>query len=521
MKSEYSHIESLLRTGEIDAAEARLNELKAANPEQEYLWILAGQVCQIKGDLPGMLAMAQQAVAVAPNSFFAGLFRVEASFLNGQYGSLAGWLTDLENGAQNDAAKLQQIAIFYVRLERHACAKRCYERALSLSKEKPVEILYNLAMAESALGALDRAETLLDQVILARPDDYSAYYNRSNLRTQTAERNHIAQLKGQLDRHTVQPEAAVQLGFALAKELEDLSDYSAAFRYLKQAADLRRNGLSYQVTEDIETMQEIRAAMQGDFFAGVTQQQTSVAEQPCPIFILGQPRSGTTLVDRIISSHSQVESLGEINDFVVAFMQQFGRVERKSQLIEQSVTLDFDKLGAAYLNAVRHRGNGQAYFIDKTPSNYLYIGLIAKALPQAKIIHLRRNPMDSCYAMYKTLFQMGYPYSYSLEDLGQYYVEYLKLMSHWRTQLPGRVFDVDYESLVREQEVVSRQLLAYCDLDWDDACLNFHTNQSPSSTASVAQVRDPIYLSSINKWQHFEAELEPLKQAFVRAGVTL
>jgi hypothetical protein len=234
---------------------------------------------------------------------------------------------------------------------------------------------------------------------------------------------------------------------------------------------------------------------------------------------LGLPRSGTTLVDRILSSHSQVASLGETNDFVNAVMSLAGPAKTKDQLIEATAHLDFAELGQSY--CVAQAGHGQAanHLIDKTPSNFLYLGLIAKALPDAKVIHLQRNPMDSCFGMYKALFRMGYPFSYDLGDLAKYYLAYRNLMDHWRKHLPGRLFDLQYEALVKEPEENIRQLLGFCGLQWEDGCLNFHENQSPSATASAAQIRQPMYKSAVERWRHYEHQLEPLKHELEAGGI--
>jgi hypothetical protein len=243
--------------------------------------------------------------------------------------------------------------------------------------------------------------------------------------------------------------------------------------------------------------------------------------RPGPIFVLGLPRSGTTLVDRILSSHEAVESLGEINDFALSLMRLAGQAGGKGELIRRSAGLDPHALGEAYLDSIAGYGATRALTIDKTPVNFLYIGLILRALPQAKIVHLRRHPMASGYALYKTLFRMGCPFSYDLSDLAAYQAAYLQLMDHWRTVAPGRILDVDYESLVSDQEAVSRRIIAHCELDWRDECLRFHENASPAATASAAQVRRPLYASSIDQWRRYRRQLQPLADGLAACGVDL
>jgi hypothetical protein len=247
-----------------------------------------------------------------------------------------------------------------------------------------------------------------------------------------------------------------------------------------------------------------------------------------PIFIVGLPRSGTTLVDRILSSHSQVQSLGEINDLSYALIAQAQRPEDEErgppdrlELIRRSAQLDFAALGSDYLRRVAGYPRDKPRFIDKTPWNFLYLGLIALALPQARIIHLRREPMDSCLALYKTLFRSGSPYSYDLGDLARYYLAYHRLMEHWRRALPGRVLEVDYERLVQSQESATRELLEGCGLAFEPQCLEFHRNSAPAATASAVQVREPIHARSVGIWKDYARWLVPLAAALREGGVAI
>ena len=514
MQNDLQQLDSLLQQRRIGEAEVLCRKLTSTYPDSEHAWIQAGRICQMKGDLQGMLANARQALKLAPESESAAIQEVEASLLCNELGGVNEKLISLESKAANKAPTLQHIAILYTQLERHADAMRCYQQAHTLTGDDP-QLLYNMATAATALGNMDEARQLYDRAITKNPHDYAAYYNRSVLNKQSQESNHIVEMESLLKDGLRERDGIVQLGYALAKEYEDIGDYPQAFANLKKAADCRKSMLAYDVAGDVSTMADIKQIMTGGFFDDCPPPVSSAG----PIFILGQPRSGTTLVDRIISSHSEVESLGEINDFVLAFMQAAGAVKSKSELVQKTAFIDNAAIGKAYKQGTRQRSHGSAYLVDKTPANFLYIGLIAKALPNAKIIHLRRDPMDSCYAMYKTLFRMGYPFSYSLEDLGAYYLAYHQLMAHWRELLPGRILDVDYEALVADQEAQSKRLIAHCGLEWQAACLDFHKNKSASATASAAQVRQPIYKSSVEKWRNYESELAPLSAILRRAGI--
>ena len=193
----------------------------------------------------------------------------------------------------------------------------------------------------------------------------------------------------------------------------------------------------------------------------------------------------------------------------------------KLELIKKSSQLNFAELGKAFISSTRPRTGNHRCFIDKMPLNYLYIGLIHLALPRAKIIHLTRHPMDACYAIYKTLFEQAYPFSYDLDDLGRYYIAYRKLMAHWQRTLGEKILTVSYEGLTEDQEGVSREIVEFCGLDWQDACLNFKHNPTPIATASSSQVRQGIYKTSVQRWCCYEKQLSPLRELLTDAGIAL
>ncbi|MBU4136222.1 MAG: sulfotransferase, partial [Alphaproteobacteria bacterium] len=443
----------------------------------------------------------------------AALGGVSPLIRSGRIGDALSRLAAIEAGAGGDARLLQHLGEHYTHCGKPDAAARCYRRAAELTPDDP-RCLYNLSAALIALGRLGEAEALLDRVIALDQQDADAWQNRSTLRRQTPESNHVADLFKAVERVRSGP-AEVALCYALAKELEDLGDPDHSFAWLRRGADRRRSLLSYRVEADVAAMAEITRVFDAPLF----DPPPAGCPEPGPVFVMGLPRSGTTLVDRIISSHSDVESLGEINDFALALMRLAGATGGKGDLIRRSADLDPAALGRAYLDSVAGYGRTRPMFIDKTPANFLYVGLIARALPNARIIHLRRHPLDSGYALYKTLFRMGCPYSYDLGDLAAYMLAHRRLMDHWRAVAPGGILDVDYEALVADQEAVSRRIIDHCGLDWQDACLTFHENTAPAATASAAQVRQPIHARSVGLWRRYADQLEPLAAALRAGGV--
>ncbi len=392
-----------------------------------------------------------------------------------------------------------------------------YDRAVTLAPNNP-QFLYNRATVRRFLGLLAEAERDYDLVIALKPADFEAYKNRADLRTQTADRNHVPQLEALISRPFPDWRGEVQIRYALAKEYEDLGGYAKSFEHLALGAGKRREHMRYDIATDVATVQWIMEA-----FPAVPAAAANRSED-APIFIVGLPRSGTTLVERILDSHSAVRSAGELDCFALALVDAVRRATgrprmSRQELVANSARVDFGELGRDYIRRVHQISPGANRFIDKMPLNYLYCGLIRGALPNARIIHLTRHPMAVCYAMYKTLFKDGYPFSYDLEEIARYYIAYRRLMAHWRSMVPDALHELSYESLVADQLGETRKLLAFCGLDWQDDCARFHENSAASTTASAAQIRRPIYDSSLSQWRHYAAQLAPLRRQLDAAGI--
>jgi tetratricopeptide (TPR) repeat protein len=414
-----------------------------------------------------------------------------------------------------DARFAHDVAQLYMRLNQPARAAEFYARAVAYDPATAA-YRYNQSTALIALGRMEQAETALDSVISAQAHDGDAWYNRATLRKQTPERNHVAAIEHALQRHGLRRQDEVPLCYALAKELEDLGEFERSFAALTRGAAARRSLLSYRVEDDEAIMQDIR-----DTF---TQAWIQTAAPGCddrrPVFVVGLPRSGTTLVDRILSSHGVIGSRGESADLALSLMKTAGPCRSKQELLERSARLDPCGFGTAYCATLAPYPGERV--VDKTPANFLYLGLVARALPNARVIYVRRRPMDVCYAMYKTLFRMAYPYSYDLDDLGRYWIAFDALMRHWQDALPsGRMLTVDYERLVAGPEPVIRAMLDHLGVPWEDACLRFDENPLPSLTASAAQVRQPLYATSVGAWRRHAEGLAPLARRLRNAGVAV
>ncbi|MEO8459352.1 MAG: sulfotransferase [Dokdonella sp.] len=509
-------IEALVGKGEARAAENAAREFLQAKPQDHDAHVLLGHALRLQGRGTDALDVARHAQKLAPDHPASRMLMADLLIEQGARREALALLHALAaDGDQHPPRLLQDVAQRYTMLGLHSEAEQCHARALVRQPDNP-QFIYNHSSSLIALGRMEDAEAALDRVIALKPEDSDAWYNRATLRKQTSERNHVAAIEAQLAKSPEPSPSRVALGYALAKELEDLREYQRSFAALKIAADRRRRNLRYRVEDDIETMQLIAAAFDDAFFA----RKHAGCDDARPLFIVGLPRSGTTLVDRILSSHSAIRSRGETSEFVMALIKQAGKVANKAELVQHSTTLDFAALGRAYCANLGDSASERQ--IDKSPVNFLYLGLIAAALPNARIIHLRRNPMDACYAMYKTLFRMAYPFSYDFDDLARYWVAYDQLMKHWKRMLPSEQFiEINYEDLVADQETISRRLVDFVGVQWQDECLAFERNPQPSLTASAAQVRQPIYSSSVALWRRYDNELAPLRAAFEAAAVAI
>jgi tetratricopeptide (TPR) repeat protein len=396
-----------------------------------------------------------------------------------------------------------------------------HERAVSLYRElltgtpADADLHLSIAHALKTLGRADEAIASYRRAAACQPHFGDAYWSLANLKTYRFTGEELARLRAAQADPAVGEIDRFHLCFALGKALEDLGEFAESFRYYSLGNDLKRAESRYR-PEIIEnnTRQQIEVCTAG-FFAA---RRGWGAQAPDPIFIVGLPRSGSTLIEQILASHSQVEGTQELVDIQQCVSLLRGREpdlndSRYPRILSTMSADDFRALGERYLETTRIYRTDRPHFIDKMPNNFRHLGLIHLMLPNAKIIDARREPMACCFSNFKQLFAKGQEFTYSVEDIARYYRTYLELMRHWNAVLPGWILRVQHEHVVDDLGSNVRRILDFCGLDYEPRCVEFHKTVRSVRTASSEQVRQPIYREGLDQWRHFEPWLGPLKAA--------
>lgn len=417
-----------------------------------------------------------------------------------------------------DAATFDTLGVVLSQVHVHDLAAEAFGRAAALMPDS-ARIRFNLATAWIALGNLDEAEQELEACLGLDPRHWVAHLSLAHLARQSPDSNHLARLHAVMPAANGDAKAQMYVHLAMAKEHEDLGDQARSFEHLQLGKQAGRLGRNYSIERDVALFRALTLAFPTPV------QQTVGHRSSEPVFVIGMPRTGTTLVDRILASHPDVYSAGELENFGVVLKRLAG-TDSPHLLdpitIGHALRCDPRRLGRAYVESTRPQTGSKARFVDKLPHNFLYAGFIARALPEARIICLRRHPLDTCLSNFRQLFALSspyYDYSFDLQDTAAYYVLFDRLMTHWKNVLPGRILEIRYEDLVDRQEEMSRQIIEHCGLSWDPACLDFHSTSSPVATASAIQVRTPMYRSAVHRWKRFAKELEPARRYLEAEGV--
>ena len=397
-----------------------------------------------------------------------------------------------------------------LRLEHYDAARDAYEQALSIDAQS-LGVLLSLGVLQMELGHLDEAQKIFSRAMAIEPENLAPYLYMADVKKMSQDDPCLRRLEAEVPRiDSLLESKAVALHFALGKAYDDTKQYDRAFPHFAAGCRMKRARIAYDPDDQDRLVQNIC-----DLFSRKTVESLQGSGDPSdlPIFVLGMPRSGTTLVETIIASHPDVYGAGELRDLLTL----------AAEPIENSLGNDYPlslhglqrddlaRMGARYVAGLRKRSATARHITDKMPANFLAIGLIHLMLPNARIIHVKRNAADICLSSFTRRFSHGLYHSYDLREMGRYYVAYARLMDYWREVLPRTAFfEVQYEELVMDKEAQTRRLIDYCGLAWHDACLESHKTERVVKTASITQVRQPVYQSSVERWRSYEAYLQPL-----------
>jgi len=385
-------------------------------------------------------------------------------------------------------------------------AETALNRALALTPDA-VPVLGNLANLKKQMGDAPAAAGFYRKILTQIPNSARAWEELARVKRFQAGDPDIDAMIKLLGAGGLNDEDRMYAEFALGKAHEDVGSYDQAFSHFAEANRLKRQTLPFDIQAHRAAVDGLIRIFDADFMG---RHQGQGHADTRPVFVLGMPRSGTTLIEQILASHSAVVGAGEL--------------EIMSEVVAASIPAfpggaamlsghNFDAIGRQYVNSLGAYGNKAQRITDKMPRNFLFIGLIAVALPDARIIHCRRSPLDTCFSCFTQHFPFGQEFSNDLTELGAYYQLYGRLIDHWHRVLPGRIFDVAYEDVIADPERQARRLIDFCGLAWEDACLNFHETKRQVATASAAQVREPIHARSVARWRRFAEHLGPLQNA--------
>ena len=375
---------------------------------------------------------------------------------------------------------------------------------------------YLLGLAAFYQGDEAEAERAWEAALQRNPMMPPVHRLLAKLRRQTPSRNHIDRLRATVARMPHGHPEAPWLHYALFKELDDMDDIEGAWQALVQGMQARRRQVAYDAVAEARLFDRLQARSVPA--TGVAVSTTA----PTPIFIVGMPRSGTTLLEQILARHPHVQDAGELRDMLCQLRWVCDRVggpHLDEALCVEAEQADMGLLGRRYLEKTAWRANGRAFFTDKMPANFLLVDHIARALPQARILHMVRDPMEVCFSNLKELFVDAYPHTYDQREMAAHFIRYRGLMRHWHSRHPGRILDISYEDLVRAPEAAARRVLDFCGLAWDPDVLAMGPRTSSVATASAAQVREPIHVRYVGQWRRYAHHLQPMQTALDEAGV--
>ena len=514
-----------MNEGKLDESEAKLRLRAEHRPDDPVGTRMLGEVLWRRGDMTEGLQCVEQAVTLAPGFDLARDFLIRLLL---QVNRLPDALAHAEILVQSPVAKAGNeliLASILVRLGDQERARSIYERLLKAQPEQP-QVWQNLGHVHKTLGAQDEAVTAYRAAVTYQPSMGEAWWSLANLKTVKLGTDDIARMEAalaSLEGESGREEDVFHLHFSLGKAYEDAKDAARSFDHYDLGNRLRRTMIRHDADDFSAEVETTAQAFTSAFLAATGE---GGCPAPDPIFIVGLPRSGSTLIEQILASHSAIEGTMELSEMMVIASRLQSRVDEGefadfAAMIAALTPLDRQRLGEEYIERTRvHRKTDRPRFTDKMPNNWQHVGLIRLILPNAKIVDARRHPMSCCFSGWKQHFARGQTFTYDLTDIGRYYRDYVRLMAQYDAAAPGAVHRVIYEAMVAETETEVRRVLAYLGLPFEEGCLAFHRNTRAVRTASSEQVRQPIYTDAVEHWKAYAEWLGPLEAALGEVAST-
>ena len=505
----------LIADGKVAKAEAILRPFLKINPLNVNAIRLLAEVGMELGALKDAENLLIRCLELAPDYHAARYSYTNVLYKRHRFKDAIVMLDKLLEIEPTNGVWLTMKAANLVEINEHQQALEIFESIIEKFPSHP-QVYMSYGHALRAVGRAEESIAAYEKCIAQGAGLGEAFWSLANLKTYRFSEDKIAQMEAILRDKSCDYRDYYHLLFALGKAREDRKEYQLAMAAYAKGNQVRGKSVPWSADRFHQDTQKIKSFFNEDFFR---EKQSMGCQANDPIFIVGLPRAGSTLIEQILSSHSEVEGTAELADIIALARKIDGRAHRHDPglypaALAQMNAAQFIEMGQSYLDSTAvQRVSDTPRFLDKMPNNFSHVGLINLILPNAKIIDARRHPMDCCFSGYKQLFASGQGFTYGQERIGRYYRDYVEIMDHWDSVLPGRVLRVHYEAMVEDTENQVRRLLDYCQLPFEEQCLKFYENKRTIRTASSEQVRQPIYRSGMNQWQPFEQWLAPLRDA--------
>ena len=497
------------REGRLEDAEKVLRELLAGDPDNSKALRMLGMIALDANRFKAARRMLERAVELAPGSVLGWNDLANFHLKQDRYDEA---LKSVQRAVDLDPKMVHSYVMrgnILTKAQRHEESLVAYRKALEIS---PINAgaLSGMAHVLKTIGRQEESVETYRKCIRAHPHFGEAYWSLANLKTFEFDDEEVQVMENMIGQEKLPDESKVNFFLSLGKHFENEKDYDQAFENYRQGNDLRRQ---YEIYDPVQTQvihDRLINVFNREFFEA---RAGSGDPDQAPILVVGLPRSGSTLIEQILASHSMVEGTMELPDLsrTIGELNKYGKGKVEYPEATLSLSLeDTQTLGKAYLDSTMRYRSDKPYFIDKMPNNFSSVGFLHLILPNAKVINAQRHPLDSCLGCYKQLFFKGQSWTYDQYEIGQYYLQYQRVMEHWRKVLPAKVLDVQYEQMVVDQEAQTRRILEHCGLPWEDQCLRFYETERAVNTASSEQVRQPIYTKSVNFWRNYESKLGEL-----------